>query len=100
MSAGYDAHYADDLAGERLSVDGYGALASMLCDAAADLCDGRIVFALEGGYHPVALPWSIRRTIEILAAMPPTPDPLGPIVVAEPAGFAAMLAHVRTLHAL
>ena len=100
VSAGYDAHYADDLAGERLSVDGYGALVSMLRDAAADLCDGRIVFALEGGYHPVALPWSIRRTIEILTAMPPTPDPLGPIAVAEPAGFGAMLAHVRALHAL
>ena len=100
VSAGYDAHYADDLAGERVSVDGYGRLVSMLIDAAAQLCDGRIVFALEGGYHLVALPWSIRRTIELLAGIAPTPDPLGRIDVTEPAAFGDVLTRVRAIHAL
>lgn len=77
VSAGYDAHFADDLAHQRLSVDGYGALVSQLLAAANDLCDGRIIFALEGGYHLTALPWSIRRTIELLRGDSPTPDPLG-----------------------
>ena len=100
VSAGYDAHYADDLAGERLSVDGYGRLVSMLLDAAAQLCDGRIVFALEGGYHLVALPWSIRRTIELLGGIAPTPDPLGRMDVTEPDAFEDVLTRVRAIHAL
>lgn len=100
VSAGYDAHYADDLAGEQLSVDGYGALVSKLLDAAADLCGGRIVFALEGGYDFTALPWSVRRTIELLHGDRATPDPLGPIETPTPAGFDDLLARVRTLHSL
>jgi acetoin utilization deacetylase AcuC-like enzyme len=100
VSAGYDAHFADDIAGEQLSVDGYGAIAAMLKDAAEELCGGRLLLALEGGYHLVALPWSIRRTIEILRGDPPTRDPIGTAVTDTPPGFDAMLAEVKALHAL
>ena len=92
VSAGFDAHFADDIAGEQLSVDGYGALVSMITAAAEELCGGRVVVALEGGYHLVALPWCVRRTIELLRGDAPTPDPLGAIDVARPAGFDDMLA--------
>jgi acetoin utilization deacetylase AcuC-like enzyme len=77
VSAGYDAHFADEIAYQQLSVDGYGALVSMTKAAADVLSDGRIVAALEGGYHLVAMPWCVRRTIEILGDETPTPDPLG-----------------------
>ena len=77
VSAGYDAHFADEIAYQQLSVDGYGALVSMTKAAADALCGGRIVAALEGGYHLVAMPWCVRRTIEILGGDAPTPDPLG-----------------------
>ena len=100
VSAGYDAHFADEIAGEQLSVDGYGMLVTMLKDAAAELCGGRLLLALEGGYHLVALPWSIRRTIEVLRGDPLTPDPLGALAPSTPQGFDAMLAEVRALHAL
>jgi acetoin utilization deacetylase AcuC-like enzyme len=100
VSAGYDAHFADDIAGQQLSVDGYGALASIVRDAAAELCDGRLLVALEGGYHLVALPWCVRRTIEMLRGDTPTPDPLGTVAPSTPQGFAAMLAEVKSLHAL
>jgi acetoin utilization deacetylase AcuC-like enzyme len=100
VSAGFDAHYADELAGEQLSVDGYGVLVSMLIDAAGQLCDGRLLLALEGGYHPVALPWCVRRTIELLRGDEPAPDPLGPLPGGEPATFRTMLDHVRELHGL
>lgn len=100
VSAGYDAHFADPLAGQQLSVDGYGVLTSMLLDAAGDLCDGRILFALEGGYDLVALPWCIRRTIELLLGDDPTPDPLGAVPGGSPASFEPMLARAKLLHDL
>ena len=98
VSAGYDAHFADEIAGQQLSVDGYGALVSMIVDAASELCDGRVVAALEGGYHLVALPWCVRRTIEIMRGDAATPDPLGTVPPREPVGFDAMLAEVKALH--
>ena len=85
VSAGFDAHYADDIAMQQLSVDGYGALVSVVKSLAEDeLCDGRILAAQEGGYHLTALPWCVRRTIELLRGDPPTPDPLGTIADRSP----------------
>lgn len=100
VSAGYDAHFADEIALQRLSVDGYGALTSMVIELADELCEGRVIFAQEGGYHLTALPWCVRRTIELLVGDAPTPDPLGTVEHAPPAGFDEMLAHVKHLHAL
>ncbi len=77
VSAGYDAHYADPLAGLELSVDGYGWLMATAKKLAEELCDGRVVCVLEGGYDLTALPWCVRRTIEALAGEELTPDPLG-----------------------
>ncbi len=100
VSAGYDAHFADPLADQRLSVDGYGVLVSMVKAAAEELCDGRLLVALEGGYDLVALPWCVRRTIEVLLGEPPTPDPLGTIPAATPASFGETLQEVKDLHGL
>lgn len=100
VSAGFDAHFADDIAMQNLSVDGYGALARMVVEAADELCDGQLLIAQEGGYHEVALPWCVRRTIEVMRGDPPTPDPLGTIASKRPAGFEEMLGAVRRLHGL
>ncbi|HYM16719.1 MAG TPA: histone deacetylase [Dehalococcoidia bacterium] len=99
VSAGYDAHFADEIAGQQLSVDGYGALVSLLRHAAAELCGGRLLFALEGGYHLVALPWCVRRTVELLLGDAPAPDPLGPSPRPEP-DVAPLLREICALHAL
>ena len=100
VSAGYDAHFADEIAMQELSVDGYGALASIVKAAAEELCEGRVLVAQEGGYHLTALPWCVRRTIEVLRGDDPAPDPLGARPNRVPAGFDEMLARVRQLHAL
>ncbi|MBI5289041.1 MAG: histone deacetylase [Chloroflexi bacterium] len=100
VSAGYDAHFADEIAMQKLSVDGYGALTSIVKAAADELCDGRLLVAQEGGYHLTALPWCVRRTIELLRGDEPTPDPLGTVATRQPAGFDEMLARVKQLHAL
>jgi acetoin utilization deacetylase AcuC-like enzyme len=56
ISAGYDAHWRDPLAGLGLSTAGYAALSRGLVALAEETCQGRVVFLLEGGYdaHNVA----------------------------------------------
>jgi acetoin utilization deacetylase AcuC-like enzyme len=100
VSAGFDAHFADPLAMQQLSVDGYGTLVERIVAAADVLCDGRVVAAQEGGYDLTALPWCVRRTVEVLTGEPVTPDPLGTLANGSPAGFDAVLANVKTLHGL
>jgi acetoin utilization deacetylase AcuC-like enzyme len=55
VSAGFDAHYLDPLAGLRMTTAGYAEIVGLLADAARRLCEGRIAFATEGGYHLTAL---------------------------------------------
>ena len=100
VSAGYDAHFADEIAMQKLSVDGYGALAAIVKAAADELCGGRILVAQEGGYHLTALAWCVRRTIELLRGDEATLDPLGTVATQTPAGFEEMLGHVKGLHGL
>jgi acetoin utilization deacetylase AcuC-like enzyme len=64
VSAGYDAHERDPLAGMRMSTDGCARLVRLLKDAAASICGGRIAFITEGGYHLDALRECLERTIE------------------------------------
>ena len=71
----------------------------MMRDAADELCGGRLLFALEGGYHLVALPWCVRRTLELLLGDEPTPDPLGAAGTREP-DVDAVLREVKSLHGL
>ena len=50
VSAGFDAHERDPLAGMRMTTDGFGGCSRALCGAADELCGGRIVLVTEGGY--------------------------------------------------
>jgi acetoin utilization deacetylase AcuC-like enzyme len=79
VSAGYDAHWDDPLAYMQLSVGGYAAIGQALKDLAEELCDGRVVFTLEGGYHLQALAYSILNTFAVLLGDPERQwvDPLG-----------------------
>ena len=85
VSAGYDAHWDDPLASMQLSVSGYTAIAQALKDLAEELCQGRLVFTLEGGYHLEALAYSILNTFAVLLGDDEWQivDPLGPSPRAE-----------------
>ncbi len=63
VSVGYDGHRDDPLARMELTEEGYGEMAGLLSLAARRLCNGRIVYVLEGGYEPDALVKSVRATI-------------------------------------
>jgi acetoin utilization deacetylase AcuC-like enzyme len=80
VSAGYDGHWDDPLAYMQLSVGGYTAIAQAFMELAEELCGGRLVFTLEGGYHLEALAYSILNTFAVLLGDHEWQlvDPLGP----------------------
>ncbi len=55
ISAGFDAHEADPLAGMNLTTEDFAWITEKLCDLADRHCNGRMVSSLEGGYDLVAL---------------------------------------------
>ncbi|MFL7794161.1 MAG: histone deacetylase, partial [Anaerolineae bacterium] len=77
---GYDAHWDDPLAYMQLSIGGYTAIAQALKDLSEELCGGRVVFTLEGGYHLEALAYSVLNTFAVLVDDTGwrLVDPLGP----------------------
>jgi acetoin utilization deacetylase AcuC-like enzyme len=68
VSAGFDAHEHDPLAQMRLSSAGFAGLARGLRALADDVCGGRIVLALEGGYDLDALGESVAGVVDALTA--------------------------------
>ena len=68
LSAGFDAHRDDPLAGMALTEEGYGELTDIVADIARRHCRGRILSCLEGGYHLKALGASVERHVERLLA--------------------------------
>ena len=102
VSAGYDAHHGDPIDGAmmQLSCAGYASLVGSLRQLAQELCSGRIVVALEGGYDLTALSWSIRNSIEALLGDAITPDPVGPAPQTETPDLGELVANVRRLHGL
>ena len=77
VSAGYDAHWADSIALMQLSVSGFARLVEILKLLADTLCQGNLVFTLEGGYHHQALSASIVASLSILLGNKEITDPLG-----------------------
>jgi acetoin utilization deacetylase AcuC-like enzyme len=55
ISAGFDAHRLDPLAGLELETDDFGWVTERVVEIAADRCGGRIVSILEGGYSAEGL---------------------------------------------
>ena len=66
ISAGFDAHELDPLAGMRMTTGGYAALVKLLDAAAARLCGRKIALVTEGGYHLAALRECLESTIRVL----------------------------------
>jgi acetoin utilization deacetylase AcuC-like enzyme len=87
VSAGFDAHARDPLAGMALSANGFAAMSHVVRDIAARHASGRIGVFLEGGYDLEGLETSLLSTLLALAGLaeprspaprPPTPALLDP----------------------
>jgi len=68
ISAGFDAHADDPLAGLDWQAEDYAWLTTRLCEIAADCAGGRVVSCLEGGYDLGALTESVAAHVGVLAS--------------------------------
>lgn len=68
ISAGFDAHQDDPLAGMRLTERGYGDLTGIVAGIASRHCGGRVLSCLEGGYNLAALSASVEQHLLALLA--------------------------------
>lgn len=92
ISAGFDCHYLDMTCA--MDETGYAAITQRMCALADELCDGRLVLLLEGGYNAQALANSAYAVVSALAGSPLAamnilPSDLGCAAVAEAAAFHA-----------
>jgi len=99
VSAGYDAHWKDPLGMMLLSVSGYANITRTLVALANELCAGRLVLTLAGGYNLEALALSIAATFSVLLGDEKVHDPLGPAKQAERSVDAA-ISTVKRVHGL
>jgi acetoin utilization deacetylase AcuC-like enzyme len=98
LSAGFDAHWEDPLAHMQLSISGYARLTEVLLELADELCQGRLVAVLEGGYHLDVLAHSILSTLRLLSGSEQEiSDPFGPSPN-EQRDVAVLLDRLKTLH--
>jgi acetoin utilization deacetylase AcuC-like enzyme len=100
LSAGFDAHWMDPLASMGLSITGYMALVHELMALADELCGGRLVCVLEGGYNLQVLSHSVLNTFRLLLDPTAEPnDPFGP-PPAQERDASSLLGRIRTLHGI
>jgi acetoin utilization deacetylase AcuC-like enzyme len=84
VSAGFDAHWTDPLTSLGLSTTGYYHLSCRLVELARDLCGGKLVFVLEGGYDPQRLADNVQAVMDAMAGETQAGDPAGPSPDPEP----------------
>jgi acetoin utilization deacetylase AcuC-like enzyme len=99
VSAGFDAHWIDPLASAGLSLPGYSKIAQQILALANDVCGGRCVFVLEGGYHREALAYGVLNVLNVLGKRDEVVDPLGLSPYSEP-DIKPLIKRLRTLHLL
>lgn len=100
LSAGYDAHWLDPLASMQLSVSGYAQLVEELMALADELCQGRLVAVLEGGYNLDVLSHAVLSTLRVLSGdARGVSDPFGPPRTEE-RDISSLIARVQNLHGI
>lgn len=67
IAAGFDIHHADPLRSMKVTEAGFARMTGLLMELADELCRGRLVLALEGGYDAEALKDSVSLVLWELA---------------------------------
>jgi len=106
VSAGYDPHWLERLAMMEVSVTGFARMTEIIKGLADELCDGRLIFALEGGYPLDSLAASVRATFDVLLGNTGIEDSLGQPQPGfkmrgfEPPDITSLIEQIKRLHNL
>ena len=99
ISAGYDAHWNDPLANLNLSLSGFDLISRQLINTADEICSGKIVFFLEGGYNLEVLKFGVTNSIKSLIGIEDYKDPIGITSYQEP-NIEKLIKELKTIHNL
>lgn len=77
VSAGYDGHWMDPLSDMNLTLGGYADLVRSLMEISEEVCGGRLVLVLEGGYHLDVLAHGVHNSLRVLSDTGDILDPFG-----------------------
>lgn len=78
VSAGYDPHWRDPLAAMEVTLTGFTRMTQIVHELAKELCHGRVVLTLEGGYDLEALAYGVVNSLYVLSGQShKATDPLG-----------------------
>jgi len=101
VSAGYDAHWSDSIAMMEVSVTGFAKMTEIIKGLVDELCSGRLVFTLEGGYSLDALAASVKATFDVLLGESKIEDPLGqPQPRFKPPDISPLIKAIKRIHNL
>ncbi len=100
VSAGFDAHWKDPLAGMRLSLDSYTYMNRELLKMADALCEGAIVFVMEGGYDLDVIGHGMANLVRACLGDEDIPDPLGPAPGSKNPDVETLINAVKQVHGL
>jgi acetoin utilization deacetylase AcuC-like enzyme len=100
VSAGFDPHWADQLAMMRVSITGFAEMVMILKKLAAGLCQGRLVFTLEGGYNLRVVASSMKAVFDVFLDGQEIDDPIGEAPAGKPAGFDEHIERIKRIHHL
>jgi acetoin utilization deacetylase AcuC-like enzyme len=99
VSAGFDAHFVDPLAQMKLSLAGYAHICRELKSIADALCNGRVIFVMEGGYDLKAIGHGMQNIAHVLLDDDTISDPYGAHDTREP-DLSDLIARLQERHNL
>ncbi len=103
LSAGFDAHWSEShtLGQLRLTLPGYAWLTAEVKRMAEELCGGRVIVILEGGYNLTVLSNGMVNAARVLLGDATVLDPLGPAPRENPASaIEPLIAKLKQVHGL
>jgi len=100
VSAGYDPHWTDRLGSMLVTDQGFFQLTRKLVRLANELCGGKLVMTLEGGYGLEGLAYGVVASFAAMLGDETFDDPIGAYSRAESPFDERYLDQLRALHGL
>jgi acetoin utilization deacetylase AcuC-like enzyme len=99
ISAGFDSHWNDPITSLGLSTRGFYNISKKLVELAGEVCGGKIVFVLEGGYDPQNVAHGVGAVFDALTNRPLGDEAQDRSPYKEP-DFESRLGEIKKIHGI